>query len=187
MKKIGELTILPNSRTLFFLFLSVSVLALSTVARAQDGGEQKQIQQEGKEDSRSAIVGILLYLPNRVFDLLDIVRFKVRVGPGIAAGARVTELVELYAGTYTSLYAGFPGPRLKPTLPLPVGLESHNGVSASVVDATVDGGIGPDYSPTEVGAGFQLLILGFDFGIDVVEAADFVSGIFTIDLRSDDL
>jgi hypothetical protein len=60
-------------------------------------------------------------------------------------------------------------------------------VSASVLDATVDGGIGPDYSPTEVGAGVQLAILGFDIGIDPVEIADFATGILTIDLRDDDL
>lgn len=147
-----------------------------------------EVKKEKEEDEgHSFLVGALLYIPNRVLDLFDIFRFRVRVGPGIAAGARVTEVVSLYAGTYATLYAGLPGPRMRQTPKLPIGFESLNGVSASVLDATVDGGIGPDYSPTEVGAGVQLAILGFDIGIDPVEIADFATGILTIDLRDDDL
>ena len=149
--------------------------------------EQREEAEKDDPDSHSFLVGALLYVPNRALDLLDIFRLRLRVGPGFAAGARVTKVAELYAGTYASIFAGLPGPRLRETPKLPVGLESHNGASASVVDATVDGGIGPDYSPSEIGAGFHLAILGIDFGVDPVEVLDFATGLFTIDIREDDL
>jgi hypothetical protein len=143
--------------------------------------------EEPAHPSHPWYIATLLYLPNRVLDFLDIFRLRVRVGPGIGVGARITEVVQLYFGSYAAIYAGLPGPRLRRIPRSPVGLESHSGVSISVLDATVDGGIGPGYSPTEVGAGLHLVVLGLDVGIDPVEIADFFSGIFTYDIRNDDL
>lgn len=130
---------------------------------------------------------VLLYIPNRVLDALDIVRLRVRVGPGVALGARATELLSGYLGSYVSIYAGLPGPRQKPTVKLPIGFESLSGVGVSVANATISGGIGPDYSFTEFGVGAQVLIVGFDVGIDPWEIVDFAAGLATVDLRGDDL
>jgi len=148
-------------------------------------GTDKEIEED--QEGHSFIVGTLLYIPNRVLDILDIFRLRVRVGPGIAVGVRATKVAQAYLGTYASVYAGLPGPRLRSFPKSPVGLESNNGASLSVVDATVGGGIGPDYSPTEFGAGLHLAIIGFDFGIDPLEIVDFATGILTIDIREDDL
>lgn len=160
-----------------------------SAVESDSGSDAKRakVKDAKDEEGHSFLVGTLLYIPNRILDIFDIFRFRVRVGPGIAAGARVTQAASLYAGTYATVYAGLPGPRMRQTPKLPIGLESHSGATVSVVDATVDGGIGPDYSPTEVGGGLQLLIFGFDIGIDPVEIADFATGILTIDLRDDDL
>ena len=57
----------------------------------------------------------------------------------------------------------------------------------SVADATAEGNIGPDYGPTEIGAGVHLLIIGLDVGIEPFELLDFVTGLVFIDLRDDDL
>lgn len=141
---------------------------------------------EEEEESNSVLSEILLYLPNRVFDFTDIFRLRARVGPGFAVGARATELVSIYAGTYATVFAGLPGPRMKTGVPIPIGMESHNGVTVSVADATADGGIGPEYSPSEIGAGFQLAIIGLDFGVDPLELVDFLAGIFLIDMQGDD-
>lgn len=144
-------------------------------------------EEKAKETSDSLLIESLLYIPNRVLDLFDIFRLRIRVGPGVSVGGRATELISGYAGTYGTFYAGLPGPRLRKTPKLPIGFESHNGASLSIVDVTVDGGIGPDYSATEFGFGTQLGIIGFDFGIDPVEIADFAAGIATFDIRDDDL
>ena len=169
---------------LLFLFLSVcSALAESSDTAPPENEKSSEV----KEEERSLLVGTLLYLPNRVLDLLDIFRLRVRVGPGFAVGARATEVASAYLGSYMSVYAGLPGPRLRSLPRSPLWLESYNGVSLSVADATASGGLGPDYSPTELGAGFQLGVAGVDFGVDPVEVLDFVTGFVTIDLRDDDL
>jgi len=159
----------------FLIYCALTALCSPSFAAAEE-----------KED-HSFIVGTLLYIPDRVLDLLDIVRVRVRVGPGLAVGARATKYVQGYVGSYASVFAGLPGPRLRQTPKLPVGLESQTGATVSVVDATVDGGLGPDYSPSEFGLGVHLGIIGFDLGIDPVEIADLVVGLATIDIRDDDL
>ncbi len=54
---------------------------------------------------------ILWYVPNRVLDLLDIFRLRIRVGPGLAANFRITDYGAFYIGNYNSVYVGLPGPR----------------------------------------------------------------------------
>lgn len=141
---------------------------------------------EAKEEKSSAHV-VLMYLPNRLLDLLDVGRLRGRLGPGTAVGVRATDWVDLYLGAYTSLFAGLPGPRMEPKVPIPVGLETKSGVEAGPWDATLTGEFGPDYSPTEFGASLHLLLIGLDLGIDPVEVADFFTGIVNYDLRKDDL
>jgi hypothetical protein len=141
---------------------------------------------EEDESEHSALHTAIFYLPNRILDVFDIFRLRIRVGPGVSAGARATKIAQVYAGSYASIYAGLPGPRLSRLPKLPIGLESHSGATISAVDVTVDGGIGPDYSDSEIGAGFQAGIIGLDFGIDPVEIAELFAGIFTFDLREDD-
>lgn len=131
---------------------------------------------------------LLFYIPNRIFDVFDLVRARVRVGPGMAIGARATKLTDLYMGSYASVYVGLPGPRQKPTIPWPVGVETRSGLAASLADATVSGpGLGPNYSPTEFGLGFQAVLVGCEVGLDPLEVFDLLLGIFFIDLRGDDL
>lgn len=131
--------------------------------------------------------GLVMYVPNRVFDALDMVRARVRVGPGAAIDARATQLADVYVGSYTTVYAGLPGPRGRATIPLPAGIETRTGLQASVADVTLEAGMGPGYGFWETGVGIQAGIIGVDVGIDVFEIADFILGIFTIDLANDDL
>ncbi len=184
------MNILKKSYLYSFLFLAgiiSSQIYTPIELHAQDETSGSEVVQEDQDEGHSFLVGTLLYIPNRVLDLLDIFRLRLRVGPGLAAGVRATKVAQVYAGSYATVFAGLPGPRMRSTPKLPFGLESHSGASLSVIDATVDGGIGPDFSPTEFGAGLQLAIVGFEFGIDPVEIADFATGILTIDLRDDDL
>ncbi len=130
--------------------------------------------------------GVVTYVPNRVLDVLDIVRARVRVGPGLAVGARATEAADVYAGSYWTLYAGLPGPRGRRLPRLPVGIETRTGVEVSVADASTGLGFAPDYGVAEFGAGFQLLGVGMDVGIDPLEIFDLVAGFFFFDPRDDD-
>ena len=148
---------------------------------------ETEAKKRDKKSSRSITHRLILWAPNRVLDVFDIMRVRIRLGFGLGLGVRATKYVAAFAGSYTTIYAGLPGPRCRRMPRSPVGLESYNGAKASVVDLTVDGGIGPAYSATEFGAGFQLILLGIDIGIDPFEVIDFAGGILLWDPRQDDL
>lgn len=162
------------------LAVTIAVLTLAaampTNARAGDSND----------DGPGFFHRVLFYIPNRALDLVDIVRLRGRVGPGLAAGVRATTAADAYLGSYTSVYAGLPGPRMRPIPKLPAGLETMTGAGVSVADATIDSGFGPDYSPTEFGISLHPVIVGIDAGFDPVEILDFALGLLTIDLRDDD-
>ena len=131
--------------------------------------------------------GVLLYIPNRIFDLFDIVRLRLRIGPGFAADVRATELADAFIGFYSSIFVGIPGPRGAPFANWPIGFENRAGAELSVIDASSGGTSGPHYGKVEFGVGVHLALVGIDIGVDPWEAVDFVTGILTIDLVGDDL
>lgn len=145
----------------------------------------------GSEDETDNGPGVLhrivAYVPNRLLDVVDIVRSRLRVGPGVALGIRATEAADLFVGNYTTLYAGLPGPRNRRIPRLPVGIESRTGVEVSAADVSTGFGAGPDYSSTEFGFGLQAALIGLDVGMDPVELLDLITGLFFVDLREDDL
>ena len=130
-----------------------------------------------------------MYLPNRVFDVLDVLRLRVRSGPGLAVGVRATEALDLGLGAYTSFFVGVPGPRGRRRANLPIGLESYVGAELSLVAAgeDEDGREGPRYGTLEVGAGFHAGVAGVDFGIDPGEIVDLALGLLLLDPMGDDL
>ncbi len=131
---------------------------------------------------------LLLYIPNRIFDVFDIVRARVRLGPGLAFGTRVTKYTDLFLGAYTTVYLGLPGPRQVPRVPWPGGIESRSGLAASVADATTTSyDSNPRYSPTEIGCGAQAVLAGAEVGVDPAEVFDLALGLLFIDFREDDL
>jgi hypothetical protein len=140
--------------------------------------------EEAEPSGKSFGHRLLFYIPNRIFDVFDLVRARVRVGPGLAVDARVTKYGDLYAGGYSSLFVGVHGPRTKPRIPWPIGFEARAGIKAtSLADVA---STGPTYGYGEVGVGFQAAIVGVDVGVDVAEVLDLVLGLFFIDLTGDD-
>ena len=145
----------------------------------QDGTQQPSVD----DDGHGLGYGILMYLPNRIFDLLDIVRARLRVGPGIGFTVRATELADLKLGAWTSAYIGLRGPRLEPSIPWPFGLDNYAGAGISVVETESDD---YQYGKGEFGVGVHVLLVGADVGVDVIELCDFVLGLVTIDIGHDD-
>lgn len=129
---------------------------------------------------------IALYLPNRLLDVVDVCRVRVRVGPGFALGARLTDYGSIYLGSYRSVYLGLPGPRKMPVPRSPVGLEEWKGIVLFGVDATDETSHGPDYQNSEIGVGVHLGLLGADVGVDPVDLWDLVAGFFFLDPKGDD-
>ncbi len=168
------------------LALAAAFLVLSTASlgRAQAESADDQVVKNAREN-RSIGRVLLAYLPNRVFDVLDLLRLRARVGPGFGVRARVTEQIDAGLGSYASIFAGLPGPRNEVEVPLPIGIETYSGIEL-VEDAEVSGGYPPEYSPTEIGVSAHLLVAGIDLGVDPVEVADLVAGLVLLDLRADD-
>jgi hypothetical protein len=149
--------------------------------------EAQPEEEEEKKEGRGLGRRLLFYVPNRIFDVFDLVRARVRVGPGIGVGVRATELADLNLGFYSTLYAGIPGPRGKPRIPWPVGFEVFAGAEVSVLDAsTEESRFSPSYGPTEVGLGFQAAIVGIDLGIEPWDFIDLALGLVLLDPNGDD-
>jgi len=126
---------------------------------------------------------ILFYIPNRVFDVLDIVRLRLRVGPGISVGVRATKPLTAFIGPHMTVWAGLHGPRGKPRLPLPFGFEARSGAQLSVIDLAKSGAY---YGPLEIGLEFQFFLLGPNVGVAPYELVDCLLGFFMIDIQKDD-
>jgi hypothetical protein len=130
------------------------------------------------------LINVLMYIPNRVFDAMDMVRLRLRVGPGISAGVRATRPVSGYLGMHTTFYVGLPGPRGRKKIPWPIGGDVGVGAQASIADLSERTTY---YDPLEVGAEAQILLFGANVGVGVFEIVDFIAGFAFIDLAGDDI
>jgi hypothetical protein len=135
--------------------------------------------------SRSVAWTVVAYLPNRVFDLCDVVRLHLRIGTGWAAGARVTRYLPVFVGDFGALWIGVAGPRGHARVPWPVGTESQSGFEAGPA-AAGSRAHSPVYGAGEIGAGGMVYLIGADVGVDVYELADFVAGFALVDFARDD-
>jgi|LauGreDrversion4_2_1035121.scaffolds.fasta_scaffold50985_2 hypothetical protein len=123
---------------------------------------------------------ILLWLPNRVLDLIDVFRIDVGVGPSFGAVVRATKYGEI-------------GYRQMAPASLRVG--DFGRQMPFLIESSNEFGVGPAYvnssdrkvCPGEFGVGADLLVAGAYGGVCVDEFADFLAGIFFIDLKDDDI
>lgn len=146
------------------------------------------VTEEGKK-KKGVVHKLVLYIPNRVFDVLDLVRARVRVGPGLSGSLRATKPASVFIGSHSSMYVGLRGPRGRPEIPWPFGVDKLTGIQISVIDETdndPDKKFNPRYGPAEIGLGGQLVILGVDVGVEPWEAVDLVLGLVFVDVRKDD-
>ena len=130
---------------------------------------------------------LVMYIPDRIFDTLDVVRARVRIGPGFALGLRASDVLDFYAGAYTSIWVGLPGPRFKPSVPIPLGVESLAGIEVGMADGTSKEAGAPQYGPLEIGASVQVVLAGVDAGVDLHELIDLIAGFLFVDISGDDL
>ncbi len=183
---------LPSMRQVLCVCALISLVSCAGPARADfeyasHTGRSEDGEAQLEDDGGSVIGAILCYLPNRIFDLLDIVRARVRVGPGLAVGVRATELADVFVGGYTSLYVGLPGPRGRRALNLPVGFDTNGGIEVGPADLTAEDSGGVHYGAAEIGLGAQVAMVGVDVGFDALEVVDFIAGFLFLDFMDDDL
>lgn len=154
----------------------------------EDVTDTEEALEETVEEDDGHGVGhaLLLYLPNRIFDVFDIVRARVRIGPGFGVQVRATQVASVVLAAYSTVFVGLHGHRGEPSIPWPVGLEILAGAEVSVVGADADAGMGPNYGPVEIGLGLHAALVGFDVGVEPLEILDLVTGFLFIDLVGDD-
>lgn len=154
---------------------------------------------------KGILAQILLYLPDRILDLLDIVSMSVNVGPQIGAGFWTTRAIQAVAFTGSTVGLGWYQKRqlgLKTNAAAdlaigPVGASalSANRVGTGLVDSTSEGILlhtpGHDLYQTfrdywGIGAEVGLALFGFRMEFHPVELGDFFVGLFTFDFLRDD-
>ncbi len=176
---LGSCSSAPRGGTnLAAIGLAPAGLALSAVPVT--AGERKAAPGSGGMTRE-----LLLYVPNRVFDLIDVIRARARVGPGLGATARVTRFAQVKVGGYSSVFAGLPGPRGMPKIPWPFGFDALESAALGLLDLSANVG-SPNYGMFELGVGAQLGLVGIDVGLDPLEAFDLLAGFFMIDIFDDD-
>lgn len=169
------------------LALGLVLSGFAVAEEAAPAAETPKAAEPAKKEPHSVGHRLLLWIPNRVFDVLDLVRLRLRVGPGLSVDVRATEVADVSIGAHATIWAGLHGPRSQPEIPWPVGAETLATVEVSVAEAGSDEGrFGPQYGPLEVGFGTQLAIIGFDVGVEPYDAFDLLAGIFLFDPKGDD-
>lgn len=129
---------------------------------------------------------LLFYIPDRLLDLSDMFRVRLKLGPGWGATARLTDYGAFFAGDYNTVYVGLPGPRAPEKLRSPLGREQQRGMMLAGVAATDDVAHPPAYSQSELDVGLHMLA-GLEVGFDPMEFYDFLAGLLLFDPRGDDL
>jgi hypothetical protein len=122
---------------------------------------------------------VLLWVPNRVLDLVDVVRADVGAGMSLGGVVRLTKYgqVGYRSVSPVSVRVGAFGRKV----PLLIENSSEFGAGPAYVaseDRTVCDG--------ELGLGLDLFLVGAYGGICVEELVDFAAGLFFIDLSGDD-
>jgi len=115
------------------------------------------LAEEAESSGKSFGHRLLFYIPNRIFDVFDLVRARVRVGPGLAVDARVTKYGDLYAAaTALSLSVSMVRGR-NPVSPGPSALRPGRNQGNFTCRCRKQR---PAYGYGEVGVGFQAAIVG---------------------------
>lgn len=167
--------------------LLFSLLLAAMPLRAQDfeidaspkDGLDESVLTNMNEDSGSVISRILLYIPNRILDAIDIVRVDLGIGGAAGGVVRMTSWGQMgyrYIDPGT-LRVGLFGR----TLPI-------------MIEEQSEYGFGPDFHVSfprevcdgEIGIGVDAAA-GAYVGICLDEAADFLAGLFLVDLKHDDI
>ena len=193
--------VLAVARGAIFLLLLVFVLSGCGVSQREAGtpepdvvasdppielGEEYEEYERKQRASRANTRGgsflrfTLLYLPNRILDLLDIFRADLGIGPATGAVVRLTRWGQIGIRSFSpgSLRLGLAGRRL----PIFIERTSEFGVGPGFLNSTER-----PVTALELGGSVDLLLVGLSLGLSVDELADFVLGVLGIDFKDDDL
>jgi len=151
---------------------------LFAVPPQEAAGEEEEIEEE---DESSTLGIILLYIPNRIFDLFDVARAGVNVGPGFGIDARCTKWLKAQFISDTSVGVGLQTLR---HLPFCVRSQAKVGLAfISTPGMNIFDWYTGDY---DLRVELHVIIVGAHVAVELGEIVDFIGGIFTWDPMHDD-
>jgi hypothetical protein len=156
----------------------VAALLAGALASSAARAEPEAAERAG----RSPLVSALLYLPSRLLDLGDLLRFGIDVGPGAGFDLQVTMLLQAKLMARTSLGVGYQGLRH-----LPVKAAVDASAALGPLGGSPSGGLGWYRSASDLRVELHLLLVGFHVAVDPVEWADLPLGVVGLDPAGDDL
>ena len=124
---------------------------------------------------------VILYVPNRVLDLFDMVRFGVSAGPGVGGQVKATSLLQATALTRFSAGAG-----LQTLRHLPVQVSTENAVGLGPIELGPDVGITWYETPYDLRVLAHVVLVGGHVAVNPWEILDFAAGLVTLDPAGDD-
>jgi len=146
----------------------------------QEAAEEEE-EEAAEEDESSTLGVILLYIPNRIFDLFDVARFGVNVGPGFGLDVRATKWLKAQFISDTSVGVG-----LQTLRHLPFCVRSQAKLGLAFI-STPGMNIFDWYtSDFDLRVELYVLIVGAHVAVEFGEIVDFIGGIFTWDPMHDD-
>jgi len=79
---------------------AIAILLALAALGASGQAERPNPEDSGSEGTAGPSWGtrLLWYAPNRILDLLDMFRLRLRIGPGLAANVRMTDYGAFYIG-----------------------------------------------------------------------------------------
>lgn len=168
-------------------WLACLLLGLSGCASARPGPEPDRSipvlpdAAEDEDEGRSLLTSALLYVPNRVFDVFDIVRVGVDVGPGFGGSAQVTTAARAAYLNRLSVGVG-----LQTLRHLPVKAAADVELGAGPVGGSASPGLGWYRSPADIRVEVHPLLAGAHVAVEPLEITDLVLGFLGFDLSDDD-
>ena len=148
---------------------------------ATDEAAGEEPEKDDEDEGHGLLVTLLLYLPNRVIDLFDVVRFGVDVGPGIGLHLQATDALQAKAISSASVGVG-----LQTLRHLPVHVGTRSGVGAGPIEVSAEAW---DWhlSPGDFRVEFYVLLVGAHVAVEPFEIVDALAGFLFFDPQDDDL
>ncbi len=162
---------------LIFLIIFNNIIFAEPPTRSPNPGwSEMQVQETTRP---TVLTQVLLWVPNRIADLVDIIRVDVGAGPSVGAVVRLSENFQF-------------GYRVMHPMSVRVGAFGRN--YPWLIETSDEMGVTPRFQESlqrkvcgsEIGVGADLLIVGGYGGICLQEIADFFAGVFFMDLNDDD-
>ena len=149
-------------------------------AIAADGSDDGTL---ARSPDHWAVVTVLLYPFNRIFDILDIFRVNVGFGPGYGINVRATKVLQAGVENYSTVRMGL-GKESGIWIPRYGIVYTESEPFTAGISLAYTGG--RQRGTMEVGTTVHLGYIGAEGAIDLAEIADFFLGFALIDFKEDD-